>query len=201
MKIRVLAIMAALLAGAGFSRANIIGNTIAAENDVMTCNAYGFITNGPGDFQLSIDGTHNSWAVGLIGGDIITDTETDPTLALFNEIDNDTGYAWGDYHVKVTMSKAFTFSNVAVANSGWTFNTTAPTNNGIVWIGYIDYYAGSPVLVSGTLDFNYSMTFIGGASFQEELMPSTVPEPGTFALMVCGLTGLLVKRRRFQIRF
>jgi hypothetical protein len=201
MKIRMLAVMAALLAGTGFSRADIISNTIAADGDlVMTCNVYGFITNGPGDFQLSIDGTHNLWDYGHIQGDIITDTETDPTLALFNEIDNDTGSAWGDYHVKVTMSKSFTFSNVGVGvgNPGWTFNTTAPTNNGIVWIGYIDYFAGTPVLAGGTLDFNYSMTFIGGASFQEELMPSPVPEPGTFALMVCGLTGLLVMRRRFN---
>jgi hypothetical protein len=198
MKIRVLAIMAALLAGAGFSRANIISNSIAADvGGVMTCNVYGFITNGPGDFQLSIDGAHNLWDVGHIGGDIITDTETDPTLALYNEIDNDTLYAWGDYHVKVTMSKSFVFTNIGVGNIGWTFTPTAPVQVGTNWIGYIDYYAGTPVLVSGTLDFNYSMTFIGGASFQEELTPSLVPEPGTFTLAVCGLTGLLVMRRRF----
>jgi hypothetical protein len=198
MKIRILAIMSALLAGAGFSHANIIGNTLAADGDgVITCNVYGFTENGPGDFQLSIDGTHNLWDAGHIQGDIITDTETDPKLTLFNEIDNDTGIAWGDYHVKVTMSKAFTFSNVGVANSGWTFNTTAPVLVGSNWIGYIDYYAGTPVLALGTLDFNYSMTFIGSTSFQEELTPSPVPEPGTFALMVCGLTGLLVMRRRF----
>jgi hypothetical protein len=198
MKIRMLAIMAALLAGAGFSRADIIGNTIAADGDpVMTCYTYGFLKTGDHAFQLSIDGSQNLWDYGHIQGDIITDTETDPTLALFNEIDNDTASAWGDYHVKVTMSKPFTFSNIGVANSGWTFNTTAPVLVGSDWIGYINYFAGTPVLVGDPLDFNYSMTFTGGASFQEELMPSTVPEPGTFALTICGLTGLLVKRRRF----
>jgi hypothetical protein len=31
-------------------------------------------------------------------------------------------------------------------------------------------------------------------------MPSTVPEPGTIALMVCGLTGLLVMRRRSAMK-
>jgi len=44
----------------------------------------------------------------------------------------------------------------------------------------------------------------GDADFQDVLLPSSdvsinvvpVPEPGTFALMVCGLTGLLVMRRR-----
>jgi len=125
-----------------------------------------------------------------------TDTQTDPTLTLFNEIDNDTGVTWNDYHVKVTMSKSFTLSSISVANSGWTFNFIAPTQVGSDWIGYINYYAGDLVPDGGTLDFSYAMTFTGGASFQEELMPSTVPEPGTFALMICGLTGLLVMRRR-----
>jgi hypothetical protein len=207
MKIRILAIMAVLLAGAGFSRASIISNTIAADGDgVITCDVYPLTQTGLG-YSLSIDGIQhnlgNPWDAGHIQGNIITDTETDPTLALFNEINNDTGIAWGDYHVMVTMSKPFTFSNVGVGigNPGWTFNTTAPTPSGTNWIGYIDYAGyGNPVLALGTLDFNYSMTFTGGASFQEALTPSPVPEPGTFALMVCGLTGLLVMRRRSAMK-
>jgi len=194
--------MAALLAGAGFSRADIIGNTIAADGDgVMTCNVYGFVTNGPGEFQLSIDGTQNLWDAGHIQGAIITDTPTDPTLALFNEIDNDTGIAWGDYHVMVTMSKPFTFSNVGVGNGGWTFNTTAPVLVGSNWIGYIDYAGyGNPVLALGTLDFNYSMTFIGGASFQEQLTPSPVPEPTTAGCFLLGLGALACFQRFTQKR-
>ena len=101
----------------------------------------------------------------------------------------------------VTMSKAFTFSDVGVGNSGWIFNTTAPTNNGSMWIGYIDYYGyDNPVSALGTLDFNYAINFVGSISFSEQLTPSPVPEPGTFALMICGLTGLLVMRRRFSLR-
>jgi hypothetical protein len=204
MKIRILAIVAALLAGAGLSRANIITNTIADDGDgVITCNVYGFTTNGPGDYSLSIDGIQhnlgNPWEPGHILGDIITDTEADPKLTLFNEIDNDTGYAWGDYHVQVTMNKTFAFTNVGVGNGGWTFITTVPVMSGTNWIGYIDYAGYStPVLALGTLDFNYSMIFAGSVSFCEQLTPSPVPEPGTFALMVCGLTGLFVMRRRFN---
>jgi hypothetical protein len=198
MKFRTLTIMAVLLASAGFSRANIIDNTITNDSDgVITCSVYGFLTNGPGSFQLSIDGVHHRWDTGHILGDIITDTEIDPTLALFNSIDNDTGITWNDYHVEVTMNKSFTLTNVGVGNAGWTFTITAPAPVDTNWVGAIDYTAGTPVPDSGTLDFNYSMVFSGGAKFQEALTPSTIPEPGTFALMVCGLTGLLVMRRRF----
>ena len=194
--------MAALLAGAGFSRADIVSNSIASDGDgVMSCYTYGFIKTADHAFQLSIDGTNNCVNGGYVGhiqGDIFTDTELDPTLALFNEIDNDTGFTWTDYHVKVTMNKPFNFSDVAVGNSGWTFTTNAPVMVGSDWVGYINYFAGTPVPVAGTLDFNYSITFTGSVSFQEELTPT--PEPGTFALMVCGLTGLLVMRRRSAMK-
>jgi hypothetical protein len=198
MKIRILAIMAVLLAGAGFSRANIIGNTLADDGDgVLTCATYGFLTNSPGNYQLSIYGDQNIWGPGHIVGDILTDGN-DPTLALYQSIENDTGTAWGDYHVQVTMNHSFTFSSIGVANSGWTFTSTVPTLIGSDWIGNIDYYAGTPVPADNvsTLDFNYSVTFTGSVSFTEQLTPSTVPEPGTFALMICGLAGLLVMRRR-----
>src|ERR1039458_5142934 len=99
------------------------------------------------------------------------------------------------------MSKLFAFTNVGVGNSGWNVTAVAqPTLVGSNWIGYIDYAGyGNPVLALGTLAFNYSMTFTGGASFQEQLMPSPVPEPGTFALMACGLTGPVGLRRRCRL--
>ena len=201
MKIRILAIVTALLAGAGLSRADIISNSIAADGDgVITCYTYGFLKTGDHAFQLNIDGSQNLWDYGHIRGDIITDTETDPTLTLFNSIDNDTGLTWGDYHVQVTMSQSFSFSNVGVTNGGWTDIVTAPTLVGSDWVGHIDYYAGNLVPNGGTLDFSLSIAFTGTTSFEEDLMPSTVPEPGTFALMVCGLTGLLVMRRRSAMK-
>ena len=45
MKMRMLAIMAALMACASLSRADIIGNTLADDGDgVLTCATYGFLT-------------------------------------------------------------------------------------------------------------------------------------------------------------
>jgi hypothetical protein len=204
MKIRVLAIMAALLAGAGFSRADITSAPIWSNNtNVMTCSYDPVVpvSGSPGNYQLSIYGTQLAWAMGSIVGNITTDgTGTDPTLQLDEQINNDTGYTWYDYEVTITMSQSFSFSGVNVASpSGWTDTFTGPTFNGSEWIGYIEYDAGNAVPNGGTLDFNLSVTFTGNASFEEDLMPS-VPEPGTFALMVCGLTGLLVMRRRSAMK-
>jgi len=196
MKIRMLAIMAALLAGAGFSRADITGINIWDYNpDVLSCS-YGPLTGSSGNYQYGIDGTQLAWAVGSMGGTISTDDGTDPTLQLGEQIDNDTGSTWNDYHVTITMSQPFSFSNVGVANYGWTFNTTAPVLVGSDWIGYVDYYAGTPVQPDNSiLNFSLAVTFTGSTSFEEDLMPSTVPEPTTTGCFLLGLGALICCQR------
>jgi len=197
MKIRILAIVAALLAGAGLSRADITGVNIWSYNtDVMTCSC-GSLTGSSGNYQLGIDGTQLAWASGSIGGTITTDgAGTDPTLQLGEVINNDTEYAWYDYHVTITMSQPFSFSNVGVANYGWTFNTTAPVLVGSDWIGYVDYYAGTPVQPDNSiLNFSLAVTFTGSTSFEEDLMPSTVPEPTTTGCFLLGLGALICCQR------
>jgi hypothetical protein len=196
MKTRVFVIVAALAASISLGRANIISQTLASDGDgVITCDVYGLVTNSLG-YQLNIDGNHNLWDAGHILGDINTDTEEDPTLALYQSIDNDTAFAWGGYLVEVTMNKSFSFSNIGVVNSGWTISQSAVNQVGTNWIGSIQYSAGVPVQVGNSLNFNYAVTFYGSAKFCEQLTPIAVPEPGTFALVACGLAGLWVLRRR-----
>ncbi|MGO9585187.1 MAG: PEP-CTERM sorting domain-containing protein [Limisphaerales bacterium] len=195
-----LAIMAVLLAGAGISRADMSAD-LWSNNTNMTCSYTSPepVSGSSDNYQLSIYGTQLAWAMGSIVGTITTDG-TDPTLQLDEQINNDTGYTWYDYEVTITMNQQFSFSGVNVASpSGWTDIVTGPTFNGSEWIGSIEYDAGNAVPNGGILDFNLSVTFTGNASFEEDLMPS-VPEPGTVALMVCGLTGLLVMRRRSAMK-
>ena len=200
MRTKSLTIALALLASVTLSHANIISANFADDGDgVLTCQSYWLTQTGPTAWSETIDGTHNLAQTGNILGNIVTDTEADPSLTLANEIDNDTGAPWTDYHVTLTMSKSFTLSGVTVANAGWTVHSiVGPTQVGSSYIGTINYICGTPVDNLGTLDFNFTMTFTGSASFEEDLTPSyeVVPEPGTLALLAGGLLSLFVLRRR-----
>lgn len=202
MKARLFITLAALVASATLSRADIIGYNLADDGDgVITCTNYGLELVDTASYQMDIYGDHKIWGSGHIEGYFLTDSELDPMIGLSHWIDNDTAFDWGDYHIKVTMSKSFSFGAVAVANTGWTSTFTAPVAVGTNYVGYIDYVAVNPYLnpvsFGGTLGFSYSVSFIGSVYyFGEELTPTPVPEPGTFALMACGLAGLLVLRRR-----
>jgi len=204
MKARMFIIMAALVASVSLSRADIIGYNLADDGDgVITCTNYGLEPIGDASYQMDVYGNHNIWGPGHIEGYFLTDTEADPMIGLSHWIDNDTAFDWGDYHIKVTMSKLFSINTVGVANTGWTFTSTAPVAVGTNWVGYIDYYAVNPyadqVSIGGTLGFSYSVSFTGSVYyFGEELTPTPVPEPGTTALAMMGgllLAGWTVRRR------
>lgn len=196
MKLKILASLAILLAAGSLSRADIIGNTLRDDGDgVFSCYTYDFLQIGPQAYSLTIDGTQMRAEPGHILGDILTDG-TDPALTLAHVIDNDTPFAWTDYHLVVTLNKPFTLSNIIVSNPGWTWALTAPAIVGADWIGQIDYFAGTPVPVNGLLSFSYTLTFDGSVSFAEQLTPSYIPEPGSLAIAVCGLLGLVGLRRR-----
>ncbi len=126
MKVRMLAVMAMILACASFSYADIIGNTIKDDGDgVITCAGGDCSKIVEHEFLLCLNGSHNIWDKGDIQGDIITDSPDDPKLTLDESIDNDTGSPWSDYHVEVDMNIPFTIDNVTV-DAPWTSVTTAP---------------------------------------------------------------------------
>lgn len=210
-------VMLTLLTWASVCPADIIVDaTAAADGDgVITCSSQ---WNTPSQ-TLTITGDQWLWDVGHIGclpldpayGFLQADCVDDPTPTLRTIIDNDTGFSWTAYDVKIFMNKTFSFvsANVnypATSELGWTANivgSVSQVSPGL-WMGEVLFTAGTPIpsgagpehdVDAGTLDFSYKVSFAGSAQFCQQMAP--IPEPNTVVLAVGGLVGLLVVRRRF----
>ena len=124
-----LALCALLFSGAA-CQADITSVPLGCDCDsCMTCNMGDLQTVGPHEFQLAITGTQSTCGAGLISGDILTDTETDPMLTLLYQIGNSSDVAWTQYQALVTMDKPFSLDNVTVNNAGWTCDVTQPLSD------------------------------------------------------------------------
>jgi hypothetical protein len=183
-----------LVASVTLSRANITNAWLySSDNSIMSCT-YSWLPSDPNNF--GVVGTQYSTASALLRGYVYTDTPTDPTLNLGQNINNDTGIAWSDYHVQISMAQSFSFTNVGVSNPGWTFSVVNPTFNGTSYVGEVNYLSGTPVANGGLFVFNLGISFVGSVVFTETATPSFVPEPTTVCLGAVGGLLLLAARLR-----
>jgi hypothetical protein len=196
MRFKAIAIILTFLACASICSAEIIGK---AKNDgTGSTDCVGIWQTGTNDNTLVITGTQY-WGPGRIIGAFYTDTPDDPTVKVMNSIDNDTDFDWTGYHVNVSMDRPFTISAQSVTTPGdWTATITQqPVQIGSNWIGQLDMASGTPVIIGASLEFGYKITFNGATHYNYDQDLAPVPEPGMLVLLVCGLLGLVVVRRRF----
>jgi hypothetical protein len=142
------------------------------------------------------------WAPGHLLVNVLTDDPDDPTIKFNNSIDNQTSFAWTKFIVNLTMDVSFAVTNVTVTSpADWTVTSFDAVANftGSNYLATVVYDAGTPVPISGSLDFGYWVVFSGSPSYviTTEFIP--VPEPSTLALVTLGGLALAVpalRRRR-----
>ncbi|MDD5134095.1 MAG: PEP-CTERM sorting domain-containing protein [Phycisphaerae bacterium] len=154
---------------------------------------------GLDEYTLAMDGVQN-WFPAHVEGDFITDTELDPTVWIAETVDNQTNFAWTDYHIKIGMTKTFSISTSVIAPDYWTAVVTQPVagqlpnGGGAGYVGVIDYFvdAGAPIGIGQSGDFGFKVSFVGTVAFCTEQIPT--PEPATMALLSFG--ALILRRKK-----
>ena len=177
--------------------------TCAPDGDGAITMSYTNLTPESGGYLLDMDGAQH-WYPAHLAGDFTTDLPLDPTVRILEGIDNDTTFAWTDYHITIGMNNpTFAISSISglVMPVGWTAAVSAvlpgpmPNGGGSGYVGTIDYYigTGAPVAISGSADFGFKISFTGSTIFSTEQIPT--PEPATIGLLGLGAMALLRRRK------
>lgn len=173
------------------------------SGDGVTATPSNWQNPSQGDYSVSLTGTQSG--DGMVDGSFTT-SGGDPNLFIDNTINNDTGFPWSSYEVDVVMPNVFTLSGIqANTPNTWTYSVISPEglNGSGPYVGQyeekLDFFGTPNIAVGGIFDFQYELSFAGGAgsiAFTQVLTPTEVPEPASFSLLAMAGMGLLGRRRR-----
>jgi hypothetical protein len=127
----------------------------------------------------------------------------DPKVSILQSVENDTTFAWKDYHLVLGMTQPFTVLSTT-SPDGWVTPTVSAVTTGTVghgpsqvtgWKVTVDYIwggTGTEIAIGDDGLFGIKVQFDGSVAFCTEQTPT--PEPGTLALI--GMGALALVRRR-----
>jgi hypothetical protein len=212
-----IAIAVALLAWSSLSCANIIDLYGAGDGDyALSCVVTPSWTGTSGALDMVGDIYVELGEAAHMVGTIDTDTPEDPTITYGNAIDNETAFAWTKFYVNYTLDSRTSitggllalgvpavdypadWSGAITQQLAYVGNVTIGAYSYKEYKGTITYTAGTPVVPGDELDFTYKLQGLSGGThyiYTQEMVP--IPEPGTLALVLSGLLGLAVLRRRW----
>jgi hypothetical protein len=156
--------------------------------------------SGLDEYTLSMDCAQMSDAAGHVLGDFTA--PEDPKVWIAETVENQTSFAWTDYHITIGMTQTFSISTSVIAPDDWTFTVTQPiagllpNGGGSGYVGTIDYFAapdGSPIAIGDSGDFGFKVTFAGSVSFCTEQYPT--PEPATMSMLALGALALIRRKK------
>jgi len=206
MKNKVLLIILASFLSWSFGHASITNIWVWTYSGGIYCYQPVLGTDGSGNQSLTLNG-YQWTSQGAMSTTFQTDTPSDPTLTIGNNIDNESFFVWTEYIVNVAMSQTFSISNAMVnLPSGWAETVTQPTLQAGNYVGTIDYFVtggGTPVATypgaNSILDYSYQIIFSGSTSYSFTESVTAVPEPDGLGLVLAGGTvigGTAIVRRR-----
>jgi hypothetical protein len=183
--------------------ATITDWSCAPDGDGAITMSYTNLTFDNGEYLLDMDGVQH-WYPAHLAGDFTTSDLLDPTVRILEGVDNDTTFAWTDYHIAIGMNNStFAISSTSglVMPAGWFAVVTAPVPGqmpngaGPGYVGIIDYYmgTGSAIGIGDSGDFGFKISFQGNTVFSTEQIPT--PEPTTILLLGLGAMSVIRRRR------
>jgi hypothetical protein len=199
---RKIGLLVAFLGVCLFSTANA-GLTVTCDDDgdgVIQMGSYS-VTNGDYEngipvYDLSIACVQTVGDYGHLLGDFTVDG--DPIVWILEEVDNQTDFAWTDYHIAIGMSQIFSITDYQ-APTGWTAVITAPIagqllpNGSTGYLGFVDFYGGPAIQIGEVGNFGVKTQFDGSVNFCTEQWPT--PEPTTLAMLGLGALSLLRRKK------